>query len=161
MQYYPRAPRMTPDGHARLADTAATIVNMSRTGVLLGATQEWLPGSQLPLTIDLAAGSLQTNATVVRSEITRVYDGSVKRQFAMALAFGTLSPEADDVLDLMFGRQHGRFGIRIGAIVLSRVRYCPRCYSRWVTRDSRHRYSCDGCRHSFVGYRIGSLWIAR
>jgi hypothetical protein len=152
---------MTPDGRARLADTTATIINMSRTGVLLGATQEWLPGSQLPLTIDLAGGSLETSATVVRSEITRVYDGSIRRQFAMALAFGTLSRDAEGMLDLLFGREQGGYGIRIGAIFLSRVRYCPRCYSRSVTRDSRHHYSCDGCRLRFVGYRIGGLRIAR
>jgi hypothetical protein len=151
---------MTPDGRARLADTAATIINMSRTGVLLGATQEWLPGSQLPLTIDLAAGSLETSATVVRSEITRVYDGSIRRQFAMALVFGSLSPDAEGLLDLLFGHQPGGYGIRIGRIFFSRVRYCPRCHSRSVGRDSRHHYSCDDCRHQFVGYRIGSLRIA-
>jgi hypothetical protein len=149
-------------GHAQLANTLTTIVNISRTGVLVSAPKEWLPGARLPLTIDLDGGALTVTGTVVRSEVASpfVVDGTPRRQFAVALSFVSPSHDAQRVLDAMCGPQRQRHGLRIGPVHLSGARYCPRCFSRSVVRGSRRRYSCDNCHHEFVGFRIGFVRLA-
>src|SRR5579872_6932788 len=133
MPYASRAPRISNlKGRVRLHDSMSTIVNISRTGVLVTATKEWMPGSSLPLTIDLDGGALSVTGTVVRSEIASplVFDGVARRQFWVALWFVSPTKDAQRVLDAMCGPRRHRHGLRLGPIHLSGARYCPRCFSR-------------------------------
>jgi len=162
MPYYPRAHRV-PLAHrqAQLAHMAATVINVSLTGALVSASREWARGARVPLSIDLDGGALNVTGLVVRSESARpiVLDGTPKRQFATALSFVQPSADARRRLTGICGPR-ARHGLRVGPIHLSGARYCPRCFSRSVVRDSRRRYSCDACNHEFVGFRVGFLRVA-
>jgi len=163
MPYSPRAPRVSlPRRPARLANIAATVINVSRTGALINAPKEWLPGSQLPLTIDLDGRAVNVTGTVVRSQSAAplMLDGVPRRQFAVALSFVKPSTEAVRLLDAICGGRMHRNGLRLGPVHLSGARYCPRCFSRSVMRGRRRRYSCDACQHEFIGLRIAFVRIA-
>ena len=138
------------------------VINVSRTGALLSASREWTRGARLPLEVDLDGGALMVTGTVVRSETATpaVFDGVLKRQWAVALAFVRPSADALRVLDAICGRRGDRYGLRLGPIHLSGARYCPRCFSRSVVRGSRRRYHCDACQHQFIGFRLGFVRIA-
>jgi PilZ domain-containing protein len=163
MKYYSRAPRVSLAGAtARLANNGARVVNVSRTGALLNSPRQLAPGLNVPVTLELEQGPVNVTARVVRSETTApvMREGMLHRQFAIALTFDQPSTEAQTTLEKICGKRRGRYGVRIGPIHLSGARYCPRCFSRSVVKDSRRRYLCDACEHTFRGIRIGFLRIA-
>lgn len=163
MKYFQRAPRVSlSGGRARIANTDASVVNVSRTGALISAPRALPAGANVPFTLLLPDGPVNVTARVVRSETSApvLADGALQRQFAIALSFVQPSVEAQSVLEKICGKRKGRFGVRIGPLHFSGARYCPRCFSRSVLRGRRRRYSCDACHHMFYGIRVGFIRVA-
>lgn len=163
MKYFQRAPRVAiAGGRARIANTDASVVNVSRTGALVSASRAMPAGASVPVTLEFPSGPVNVTATVVRSETSApVFTGGVlQRQFAIALSFVHPSLEAQSILEKICGKRKGRFGVRIGPLHFSGARYCPRCFSRSVMRGRRRRYSCDACQHEFYGIRVWFIRIA-
>lgn len=166
MFQHPRAHRVTISGaRVLLADTIANLINVSRTGALIRAGRELMPGSNWPLTLQLNARAVQLTGRIVRLEPApvSVADGALCRQFAIALAFVEPSTTARSVLAAVCGGARARagVGVNLGVCRVSLVRHCPRCQSRSVSKAGPHRYACDDCHHFFRGFRIGLFRVAR
>ena len=163
MRYRPRARRVAVVGtRVCLAATPANLINVSRTGALVSAEEEPRTGASLPLTLQLWDRPVALTAHVVRTEPAPAVlaSGSLRRHFAIALAFAAPSSEARTVLGNVCGQPRRTSGLRLGFCRLSWIRYCPRCESRSVGKAGRYRYGCETCQHLFVGIRIGSVRIA-
>jgi PilZ domain-containing protein len=163
MGYRPRARRVAVAGtRVRLADTPGNLINVSRTGALVSAEEEPPTGASLPLTLELRDRPVDLTARVVRTEPAPGVpaSGSLRRRFAIALAFVKPSNEARTVLGTVCGPQRRTSGLHLGFCRVSWRRYCPRCESRSVSQVGRSRYTCEACKHLFVGIRIGPVRVA-
>ena len=163
MKHFQRSPRVAVSGRqARIANTVASLVNISRTGALITAPKALPKGTSVPVTLDLPLGAVSITARVVRAENAApiLSDGVLRRQFGIALSFDNPSAEAQSILEKICRNGTRHVGVRIGPIHFSGARYCPRCFSRAVMRGRRRRYECDACHHRFYGIRIGYVRIA-
>ena len=166
MLEHPRAQRVTISGaRVLLANTIANLINVSRTGALIRAGRELLPGSHWPLTLQLHARPVQLTGRVVRLEPTQVKlgDGALRRQFAIAFAFIEPSTTAQTVLETVCENTKASdgVGVNLGFCRVSLVRHCPQCQSRFVSKAGPRRYACDDCHYFFRGFRVGALRVAR
>ena len=146
----------------RLADTPGNLINVSRTGALVSVEEELRTGASLPLMLQLTDRPVALTARVVRTEPAPglLALGSLRRHFAIALAFAKPSSEAQAVLGKVCGSPRRTSGLRLGFCRVSWLRYCPRCESRSVSKAGRYRYTCKTCQHLFVGIRIGPVRVA-
>jgi PilZ domain/Transposase zinc-ribbon domain len=164
MAYRSRARRVSLSGvRVQLADMAAHVVNVSRTGALVRAGRQLRPGSDWPLTLELNDVPVQLTGRVVRLEraAVTVADGAVRRQFGIALVFVEPASEVQELLESVCGKGRERLGGDLGVCHLSFARVCPRCGSRSVSRQRRRRrYTCDACQRNFVGLRLGPFRLA-
>jgi hypothetical protein len=166
MLQHPRAHRVTISGaRVLLANTIAKLINVSRSGALIRAGRELLPGSDWPLTLQLNARAVELTGRVVRLEPTqvRVDDGVVRRQFEIGFTFVEPSTTARTVLETVCDTTNDSVGVGVslGFCRVSLVRHCPLCRSRSVSKAGPHRYACDDCQHFFRGFRVGALRVAR
>jgi len=137
----------------------ASLVNVSRTGAFICAADQLQLGSDWPLLLELNQTPVHVTGRVVRLEraAVTVAHGTLRKQFGIGLAFVEPSSEAQSVLAEMCGK---RREMPFGLCHVSLARICPRCGSRYVYRQQRPRYACDGCQRTFMGFRIGPFRIA-
>jgi hypothetical protein len=106
MVYRQRSRRVALLGaRVQLAITIADVVNVSRTGVRIGASHEWRAGSEWPLVLELpAAAPMRVIGRVARCEpadVSLPKGGVVQNRYQLAFTFVDLSTEAAAVLDLV------------------------------------------------------------
>ena len=163
MVHRSRARRVSLVGaRVQLADAIASLVNVSRTGVLIRAGRQLRPGSDWPLMLELNETPVKLTGRVVRLEpaAVSVSDGAVRKQFSIGMLFIKPSTEARLVLDGVCGTRHERVGVHLPFLHVSYARCCPRCGSRSVSRERPSRYRCDACLRFFWGFRIGPFRFA-
>jgi hypothetical protein len=145
---------------ARLADTFADVVNLSRTGALIRMPLHQRPGAQWPLILELSNTPVELIARVVRCETASLTRQGARRQYMLGLAFVDPTPAVSAVLDRICKTQNATEGKR-RRIYISFVRRCPHCKSRAVSKDSKRTYCCSDCGDVFTGIRIGVVRFAR
>jgi hypothetical protein len=156
----PRSRRVPIAGaRARLADTIADVVNVSRTGALVRTALLQRPGAQWPLLLELSTTPVQLTARVVRC-VAAVTRRGARRQYMLGLQFVDPSAAATAELDRICksGRPTKANPRRI---YISFARRCPLCKSRAVSKDAKRHYSCTDCGHVFTGIRIGIVRFAK
>jgi len=140
----------------------ASVVNVSRTGALICAANQLRLGSDWPLLLELNETPLQLTGRVVRLEPAAVTltHSTLRKQVGIGLTFVEPSSEAQRVLKEMCGNRRELLGMPLGLCHVSFARVCPRCGSRYISRQQRPRYACDACQRTFMGFRIGPFRIA-
>lgn len=155
-------PRRTiiPGARAQFAGIVADVVNASPTGALVRAAQRQPPGAQGPLLLEVSGAPIPLTARVVRCEPVAGPLSTSTGQFTLALAFVNPSAEAQTRLaEVCRVGQRAEGDVR--RLHVSRVRRCPTCRSRNVSKQSPRRYSCCECGLVFSGMRVGFLRFAR
>ena len=168
-----RSPRVAvPGAHIHFANTVATLLNLSRSGALIGMNFELRRGGEWPLVLDLpATGQVWLQGRVVRC---RRHEGA----FILALSFVSPSAEAQAALDELCSAPAPaappkekrprplpwRLPIysfeRLLRMRWSPTRQCPECHSSDVSKERRYNYSCFQCGCRFTGFRVGKLRIS-
>src|ERR1700674_4810389 len=100
MRYRPRERRIAVAAtRVRLGYTPVNLINVSRTGALVSAEEEPRTGASLPLTLKLKDRPVELTVRVVRTQPAPGVSasGSLRRRFAIALAFVKPSNEARTV----------------------------------------------------------------
>lgn len=161
MPKLPRSRRVPIAGaRARLADTLADEVNVSRTGALVRTPVNQRLGATWPLLLELSNTPVQLTARVVRCEAAAVARRGARRQYMLGLEFVDPPPPATAVLDWACRSGSAKEG-KPRRIYISFVRRCPRCKSRAVSKDAKRHYCCSDCGHVFTGIRIGIVRFAK
>jgi len=145
-------------GYAELASAFADVINVSRTGVLIRTAQQYQPGDEWPLILDLAKTPIRVVARVVRCEPMAARRG-MRPVYSLAMTFVEPSADAGSLLDRVCRSAQPRPSRRRFSI--SFARRCPKCKSTDVVKEGRHRYVCNDCDHHFSGMRFGVIRLAR
>jgi hypothetical protein len=145
---------------AHVANAAAEVVNVSRTGVLIRAPYPLRTGTEWPLTLELSQTPLLLTGQVVRCE--PLADPQVlPGHHQLALRFLAASVEARAALSEACGRSLERPARpALSLRPLSMVRRCPRCLGVRVVKEGRRRYFCESCNSRFTGLRLGPIRLA-